>query len=201
MKVFFKRENLCASCARICECSVCRPQQGEKITFGITSVSHVRRDYSCSTGYCQIFPRFRSYFWGRSKWTSFKTPTNPLQIRSIKKGFHVEGVVHQSLRMCVCIFFHKCYPLWLQDATADPPSTSTCLPRPVALELVVTLKIQKMVCGKGEGGGVREGVEACSVDERFTFEMPHCAAQSKENRLKFKLGSLHPARSVFRSVK
>lgn len=54
-----KHENLCASCARIYECSACRPQQGEKITLGITSVSHVRRDYGCSSGYWRIFPRFK----------------------------------------------------------------------------------------------------------------------------------------------
>lgn len=80
-----KRQNLCASCARIYECSACWPQQGEKITLGITSVNHVRRDYGCSSGYWRIFPRFQSYVWGRSKWTSYKTLTNPHQISSIKR--------------------------------------------------------------------------------------------------------------------
>lgn len=77
---------------------------------GITAVAPATGEY---------FHASKSYFWGRSKWTSFKTPTNPHQISSIKKDPMLEEELFA--RVLECIFFDQFYPLWLQDGTADTP--------------------------------------------------------------------------------
>lgn len=155
-----KRENLCASCARIYECSACRPQQGEKITLGITSVSHVRRDYGCSSGYWRIFPRFQSYFWGRSKWTSFKTPTNPHQISSIKKDPMLEEELFARVLECIfLISFTLCdFRMGRQTPLHPHHPPSACGVRASSS----LWRYRRWSVERGEG--VREGEKTCIVD-------------------------------------
>lgn len=154
------------------ECSACRPQQGEKITLGITSASHVRRDYGCSSGYWRIFPRFQSYFWGRSKWTSFKPATNPHQISRVKKDPMLEELL---ARVLVC-FFDQFYLFFRMGR--QTPLHPHHRPRPAAL------KMWKMVCGMwGRGVGGREGgLVLWTRDLLFFLKLPNCAAQSKITR-------------------
>lgn len=57
------------------------------------------------------------------------------------------------------------------------PSSPTTLPQPAALELVITLKIQKMVCGKGGRGAGGRGDLYCGLEMYFLKDAQLCSTK------------------------